>query len=213
MKYPIFLNLESKRAVVIGGGSVAARKIISLIDSKARIVLVADHIDQALETECLKAGFEVIIAKYSKEYLVGATIAFAATNDRKVNQQIYKDCQELEILCNVPDNPELCDFFVPAVLKRGDLQIAVCTQGASPAYAGHIRKKLEEIFTEKHGDFLSELEQTRERIMAEVTDSAQRKVILGELAGDASFDYYLEHGPEQWQKNTEEKIKSLIANS
>lgn len=210
MKYPIFLNLESKRAVVIGGGSVGTRKIMSLLDSQARIVVVAEHIDEALAIECERARVEVIISKYSKDYLVGATIAFAATNDRDVNEQIYKDCQELEILCNVPDNPELCDFFVPAVVRRGDLQIAICTEGSSPAYAGHIRKKLEEMFTEKHGDFLAELEAIRERIMAEVPNAADRKAILGELAGDASFEYYLEHGPQEWHKNTEVKIKSHI---
>ncbi|HBG25719.1 MAG: hypothetical protein A2Y10_20425 [Planctomycetes bacterium GWF2_41_51] len=213
MKYPIFLNLKSKRAVVIGGGSVAARKVLGLLDSQARIVVVADKIDDVLENRCRNSNVEFVEAKYSKEYLVSASIVFAATNDRSVNEQVYKDCQELEILCNVADEPEFCDFFVPAVVKRGDLQIAVCTEGDSPSYAGHIRKKLEDIFTEKHGEFLAELEAIRERIMEEISDSSQRKVILGELAGDASFDYYLEKGPEEWEKNTEEKIKSHIANS
>lgn len=213
MKYPIFLNLKSKRAVVIGGGSIAARKVLGLLDADARIVVVAEKIDDILETRCRNSNIEFVEAKYSKEYLVSASIVFAATNDRSVNEQVYKDCQELEILCNVVDEPDLCDFFVPAVVKRGDLQIAVCTEGDSPAYAGHIRKKLEDIFTEKHGEFLAELEAIRERIMEEIPDSSQRKVILGELAGDASFDYYLEKGPKEWEKNTEEKIKSHIENS
>ena len=84
-------------------------------------------------------------------------LAIAATSDRQLNRRIYKDCQELEILCNVVDAPELCDFIVPAVVKRGDLQIAIGTEGNCPAYAGHLRKKLEQSFTDKHGEFLAEL--------------------------------------------------------
>jgi precorrin-2 dehydrogenase/sirohydrochlorin ferrochelatase len=126
----------------------------------------------------------------------------------KLNQRIYKDCQELEILCNVVDSPELCDFFVPAVVQRGDLQIAIGTEGRSPAYAGHIRKKLEKIFTEKHGEFLALLEQLRERIIKEVPDIDNRKALSGEMVDDASFEYFLKSGAADWLKKAEEMIKS-----
>jgi precorrin-2 dehydrogenase / sirohydrochlorin ferrochelatase len=213
MKYPIYLNLESKRAIVIGGGSAAARKILGLLDSQARIVVVADKIDEILKSRCKHSNVEFVEAKYSKEYLAGAAVAFAATNDEDTNEQICKDCQQLEILCNVADDPELCDFFVPAVVKRGDLQIAICTEGYNPAYAGHIRKKLEDIFTEQHGEFLAGLEEVRKHIIDTVTNSEERKVILGELAGDASFEYFIKKGAENWQNNAEEKIKTHVANS
>jgi len=213
MKYPIFLNLESKRAVVIGGGSIAARKILGLLDAKARIVVVAEKIDDVLESRCRHSNVEFVEAKYSKDHLVGATIVFAATNNRKVNEQIYKDCQELELPCNSIDAPEFCDFFVPAIVKRGDLQIAVCTEGCSPAYAGHIRKKLEDIFTEKHGQFLDELEKIRTYVMDTIPDATDRKTLIGELVGDASFDFFVEKGGQEWQKNAEEKIKSHISKS
>jgi len=154
MKYPIFLNLESKRVVVIGAGSVAARKILGLLEAKARVVVVAKKIDDVLKAKCKDANIEFVQAKYSKDYLVGATIAFAATNNQKLNEQIYKDCQQLDVLCNVVDSPGLCDFFVPAVVKRNDLQIAICTEGSFPAYAGHLRQRLEEIITPQHGEFV-----------------------------------------------------------
>jgi precorrin-2 dehydrogenase/sirohydrochlorin ferrochelatase len=211
MKYPIFLNLKSKRAVVIGGGSVAARKILGLLEAQARVVVVAEQIDDVLETRCKNSNTEFIEAKYSKDYLVGASIVFAATNRRKINEQIYRDCQQLEILCNVADDPELCDFFVPAVVKRGDLQIAICTEGDYPAYAGHIRKKLEDIFTEKHGQFLAELEIIRRQVLETVTDSAERNSLLGELAGDTSFEYFIENGSAGWKKFAEKMIKPHTA--
>ena len=211
MKYPIFLNLEAKRAVVIGGGSVAARNILGLLEAQARVVVVAEQIDEILETRCKHSNTEFVEAKYSKDYLVGASIVFAATNSRKTNEQIYNDCQQLEILCNIADDPELCNFFVPAVVRRGDLQIAVCTEGDYPAYAGHIRKKLEDIFTEKHGQFLTELEAIRKYIIETMPNSARRKALLGELAGEASFEYFAANGPADWRNNTEEMIKSHMA--
>ena len=151
---------------------------------------------------------ELIESKYSKDYLTGATLAIAATDNEKLNERIYKDCQQLEILCNVVDSPEICDFFVPAVVKRGDLQIAIGTEGRSPAYAGHIRKKIEKIFTEKHGEFLAELEAIREHIIKEVPDPVERKALSGELVDDASFEYFVENGPAAWRKKAEEMIKS-----
>jgi precorrin-2 dehydrogenase/sirohydrochlorin ferrochelatase len=199
LKYPIFLELSGRRVVVIGGGAVAVRKAKSLLAAGARLVVVAERIDNMLTALCRDKNAELIKSRYSKDYLVEAVLAIAATNNHQLNRRIYKDCQELEVLCNVVDEPELCDFFVPAVVKRGDLQIAVSTEGHYPAYAGHIRKKLEKIFTEKHGQFLTELERLRERILKDVAEPAERKVILGELADDKSFEYFVENGRAQWR--------------
>ena len=198
-KYPIFLELSGRRAIVIGAGAVAARKTKSLLDAGARLVIVADKIDDVLTSLYQGTNAELIKSKYSKDYLTGAVLAIAATGDRQLNRQIYKDCQELEILCNVVDEPQLCDFFVPAVVKRGDLQIAICTEGHSPAYAGHIRKKLEQTFTDKHGEFLAELKTLRKRIIKDVADPTDRKVLLGQLVDDKSFEYFVQNGPAQWR--------------
>ena len=198
-KYPIFLELSGRRAIVIGAGAVAARKTKSLLDAGARLVIVADKIDDVLTSLYQGTNAELIKSKYSKDYLTGAVLVIAATGDRQLNRQIYKDCQELEILCNVVDEPQLCDFFVPAVVKRGDLQIAICTEGHSPAYAGHIRKKLEQTFTDKHGEFLAELKTLRKRIIKDVADPTDRKALLGQLVDDKSFEYFVQNGPAQWR--------------
>ena len=105
--------------------------------------------------------------------------------------------------------PELCDFFVPAVVKRGNLQIAIGTEGQCPAYAGHTRKKLEAIFTEQHGQFLAELEKFREQIIKNVIDPADRKTVLGQLADDESFEYFVDNGPAQWHAFADELIDNL----
>lgn len=197
-KYPIFLELAGRRAVIIGGGAVAVRKAQPLLAAGARLVIVAEHVDDMLTALCARSEAELVKSKYSKNYLAGAVLAIAATNNRQLNKQIYKDCQELEILCNVVDQPELCDFFVPAVVKRGDLQIAIGTEGYCPAYAGHLRKKLEGTFSDKHGQFLAELETLRKRIIKDVPDPADRKALLGKLVDDKSFKYFIENGTTEW---------------
>ncbi len=216
-KYPIFLELAGRRVVVIGAGAVAVRKAQSLLAAGARVVVVADSIDDMLTIQYQHTNAELIKSRYSKDYLAGAVLVIAATNKTELNRRIYKDCQHLEILCNVVDQPQLCDFFIPAVVKRGDLQIAVGTGGDCPAYAGHIRKKLEQTFTDKHGRFLDELKTLRERIIKDVPDAGRRKALLGQLADDESFEYFIRNGPAKWQRYadkliSEENRKSKVRN-
>lgn len=205
-KFPIYLAMDNRRAVVIGGGAVAVRKVQALIQAGARITVVAEHVPSSLVDAFQGPQVELVISSYMKEYLVGATLVIAATNDLVLNRQIYEDCQELEILCNVVDQPELCDFYTPAVVRRGDLQIAIGTDGNCPAYAGHLRKKLEEMFTAEHGRFVEELEKIRVRILNEVPDANQRKAIMGHLVGDESFDIFRGQGADKWRVYADEEI-------
>jgi precorrin-2 dehydrogenase/sirohydrochlorin ferrochelatase len=207
-KYAIFLELGNRRVALVGGGAVAVRKAHTLLEAGARLVVVAEEASEAMVALCTQHGAELIRAKYSKEYLGEAVIVIAATNDHKINEQVYRDCQALEIPCNVVDEPQLCDFFVPAIVKRGDLQIAIGTSGDYPAYAGHLRKKLETLFTEEHGLFLAELECIRARVLKDVPGAEDRKALLGRLADDESFEYFKEHGSDAWRKMAQEVIES-----
>ncbi|MEN6308373.1 MAG: bifunctional precorrin-2 dehydrogenase/sirohydrochlorin ferrochelatase, partial [Anaerohalosphaeraceae bacterium] len=104
-KYPIYLELSNRRAVVIGGGSVALRKTQSLVEAGARVTVVAEHLPANMETAFNIPNVELVISSYRKDYLVGAVLCIAATNDIGVNKQVYADCQELEVMCNVVDQP------------------------------------------------------------------------------------------------------------
>lgn len=208
-KYPVFLNLRGRSVVIIGGGTVALRKTQVLLATGARLLVVSEHIEDKLAALCQNEDAKLISSVYSKDYLSGAVLAIAATNDHELNKQIYKDCQELGLLCDVVDVPELCDFFVPAIVKRDDLQIAISTEGACPAYAGHLRKKLEQIFTEKHGHFLAELKVIRKRIVKDVSNPADRKVLLSQLVDDESFKCYIQKGLAQWQAYAADLIRAV----
>lgn len=205
-KYPIFLNLAGRKAVVIGAGSVGARKAQTLAETGARVVVVAMQVDPAFSIIANRPNVEMIQARYAKEYLAGALLAVAATNDPDLNKQIYADCQKLEVLCNVVDVPELCDFFVPAVVQRGPLQIAISTDGNCPAYAGHVRRKLEELFSETHGRFVEDLEVLRRRLIQIEPDDDRRKTLMGRLVSDESLDYYIRQGAPAWKIRAEQWI-------
>ncbi len=210
-KYPIFLELGGKRVVLIGGGSVATRKAAVLAETGARLVVVADRVNDVLIDVCAQHGIELIRAKYDKQYLGTASLVVAATSDEQVNRQVYADCQSMGILCNVVDDPPHCDFFVPAVVRRGDLQIAIGTEGNCPAYAGHVRKKLESQFSEEHGHFLAELEYLRRRIIDAVPHPADRKALLGQFVDDDSFARFQANGADAWRAEAEEVIRSRTA--
>ena len=196
--YPVFLKLNGRSVVIIGGGTVALRKAQLLLPTGVNLTVVAKHVEDELAALCREVDAKLIKAGYSKDYLTDASLAIAATNDHELNKKIYKDCQSLRILCNVVDEPELCDFYVPAVVKRGDLQIAISTEGRCPAYARHIREKLEKTFTDEHSGFLIELEKVRKQIISQAP-SSKRKGLLAELVGDESFEYFVQNGSPKWR--------------
>ena len=205
-KYPIFLELKDKRVVIIGGGQIASRKAEALLETGCRLVVVTKEVCTCLETLCDQHQAELICGPYMASYLGEALLVVAATNNAQVNEQIYQDCQTRQILCNVVDQPDLCDFYVPAIVSRGSLQIAASTNGVSPAFAGHVRKKLEMLYTEKHGEFLALLGWAREQTLALVTDPNQKKAVSGWLAGDTSFELFDTEGAEAWRVLANHKI-------
>ena len=204
-KYPLYLELGGKRAVVIGAGSVGARKVKSLCDVGANVTVISKDVEGDFEDYCQGLDYRLSIEPYSKQHLEGTIIAIASTNNTELNRQIYNDCHELGVLCNVVDVPELCDFYVPALVSRGCLQIAIGTDGKSPAYAAFIRKKIEGMITEDHGRFVDELGVIRIEVIEKVR-LEDRKPILSELVNDDSFDCFLNEGLEKWRQMATELI-------
>jgi precorrin-2 dehydrogenase/sirohydrochlorin ferrochelatase len=206
-KYPIYLENEWTQGRGYRGRTGRRQEGAVASGNRARVTVIAEHVQPTLEEAFHLPHVELVLSPYQKAYLVGATLVIAATNNTDMNRQIFADCQELEILCNVVDQPELCDFYVPALVRRGDLQIAVSTDGHCPAYAGHIRKKLEELFTDTHGLFVEALDHARRQAIEAIDDPNQRKAVMGRLAGDESFAYFVQHGSSEWHEHS----RSLIA--
>lgn len=179
--YPLFLNLTDQKCLVVGGGKVAERKILTLLDYDARVQIVAAEITSTLSrlVETGQLGFRQ--GAYRSFDLAGVILVVAATNQKEINHQVAKDCFENNILVNVVDDPNHSNFFVPAVVKRGSLQIAVSTAGKSPLLAKKIKEELEVQYGpafEWLVDFLGEL---RDKVIKEVANYEQRQAILTHL--------------------------------
>jgi len=198
--YPICLKLKDRHVVLIGGGKVALRKARDLCAAGARLLVVSRQFDAGYHDLCRGYAIERIQADYTKSYLTSAALVIAATNSQSVNEQVYHDCRSLGILCNVVDRPELCDFYVPAVVSRGDLQIAISTNGTVPAFSAYARRRLESVFTDTHGEFLAQLHWARKETRECIHDARRRKTISGQLAGEDSFRYFARNGSEAWRR-------------
>ncbi len=136
----MFLDIEGKRCVVIGGGEVAKRKIERLLEAKANVVVISPNLDPELKEKVLW-----IEREYKKGDLDRAFIAIAATNNQEVNQMVYNEAENRGVLVNVVDNPKLCRFIVPSVIQKDNLTIAISSGGKNPSKAKETRLKLEKL--------------------------------------------------------------------
>ena len=145
--FPMFLKLEGRTCLVVGAGSVGEPKIRSLLQAGAD-VRVAAPCDGCGKAGGRRLGFLRGIGEtLSAEDLDGVFLVIAATNSREVNEEIFREAQWRKILCNAVDDPEHCDFYYPAVVRRGQLQLAISTGGKSPALAQRLRRQLETQFS------------------------------------------------------------------
>jgi precorrin-2 dehydrogenase/sirohydrochlorin ferrochelatase len=184
--YPAFLDLRGKLAVVVGGGEVAERKVELLLSCGARVRVVSPQVTPALSR--LGRSIEIIPRSYQAGDLEGAVLVFAATDDPAINAAVAREARQRSTLVNVADAPDFCDFIVPSLISRGDLQIAISTGGASPALARRLRRELEEVIGPEYEELVALLESVRERVLREVADPARRRAIFDRLVNGDLLD-------------------------
>jgi uroporphyrin-III C-methyltransferase/precorrin-2 dehydrogenase/sirohydrochlorin ferrochelatase len=173
--FPVALNLQGRRCLVVGGGTVAQRKIDALLDAAAQVVVVAPRISGEIEALGLLRALEIRLREYRPDDLDGVFLVVAATDDRAANARVAADARERGVLVNAVDDPDNCDFITPAVVRRGDVQVAVTTGGASPALARHLRELLERTLPPEYAalaDLLAEVrsELRRDGVRADPED-------------------------------------------
>ena len=152
--FPILVSLRKYPCLVIGGGNVALRKTESLLLYNAKVTVVSPKICKPLKDLSKKNKVKLIQKIYSKDLLENFEIIFCATDNKQINLTVARDCKEENKLLNVADVPELCDFILPAVVKRGDLTISVSSQGRAPFFAKEIKNKIDHIFPSYYEDIL-----------------------------------------------------------
>lgn len=207
--YPVFLQLKNKLCVIIGGGVVASRKVDSLLECNASVRVVAPEMVPSLRELAALGRVEYLSAPYTRETIAGAFLAVAATDNPAVNRTVAAHCREQHIPVNVVDAPELCDFILPATIRRGPLTLAVSTGGTAPAVARQIRRELEEKFDDAYGELLTVLGETRLRVLKDIADAEQRKHIFTTLAQDDLLTLLRDKG----RSALEDRINELIGGS
>ncbi len=164
--YPLFLDLKGRTCLVFGGGEVAFRKIQALLKRGAKVKCVSKEFSAPLKKLARGPRLELRQARNGSVNLTGAELVIAATSDRNFNARVARACRKKKIWINVVDDPELCDFYVPAVVERGPLQVAISTGGASPLFAKRLREELEKVIPASTGDLLTKLGATRKKLMS-----------------------------------------------
>ena len=162
--YPVFLDIAGKKCVVVGGGDVAARKIVRLLDCGARVCVVSPGLVPQLEELKKDRLIKHIPDEYEAKYLNGAALVIGATDDEKINASISLDARARSVPVNIVDDPQKCDFILPSLVERGDLMIACSTGGQSPALARHLREEMESVYGEEYTVLVSILGQLRTKM-------------------------------------------------
>lgn len=191
--YPVSLVLEGRAVVVVGGGAVATRKVEGLLPTGATIAVVSPDVSDRLAEHIQARRCAWRARTYEAHDLDDADIVFVATDDEAVNAQVHADACAAHLMVNVADRPELCTFFLPSVLRRGKLSVAVSTEGASPLTARRLRRQLEKLVPEEFEDYLDLLASWRPRAIDALPDEPTR-LRFWEQATDGRVQTLLEQG-------------------
>lgn len=186
--YPLFVRLDGRACVVIGGGEVAERKVHGLLAAGARVTLVSPELTPALAALASGGAIAHRAGAYRAGDLAGAFLAYAATDDESVNAAIAAEAEAEGVLLNVVDRPAHCSFIVPSIVQRGDLVIATSTGGASPLLARRIREELESRFGPEYADGLRVLRAVRHRLRREGRSFDERKRVFATLVDSPLLD-------------------------
>lgn len=179
--YPVFLNVYNKKALVIGGGSVAQRKVEALLDCGASVFIVSRKLTLRLEQMVQEKKVRYTGPEFNRHQLEGMFLVIAATDDPTLNHRVSLSAQEQGLLVNAVDQPEDCNFIVPSLVRRGDLQVAISTSGKSPALARMIREDLEFRFGEEYEKLLVLMGNIREVILSRRLPQEQNKRIFKKI--------------------------------
>ncbi|MFC1534088.1 bifunctional precorrin-2 dehydrogenase/sirohydrochlorin ferrochelatase [Thermodesulfobacteriota bacterium] len=179
--YPILVDLEGQRVTVIGGGTVAQRKIETLLECSAVVHLISRELTPTLQRYIEEGRIKLISSELQENDLQDVFLVIAATDDSSLNRRISEMAKKRGILVNVVDQPSDCNFIVPSVIKRGDLLIAISTSGKSPALAKRIKEKLTGQFGSEYESFLLLMGRLRKKILSKGLSQDENRRIFHEL--------------------------------
>lgn len=197
--FPVFLKLSGRPCLVVGAGRVGEPKIESLLAAGAAVKVVAPEATEAVAQWSREGKINWQPRHFEPSDLQGVFLVVVATPSRELNDGIYREAQRRGVLCNVVDDPPHCDFYYPAVVNRGELQIAISTNGQSPALAHRLRQELERRFGPEYEEWVAALGRERQRLFELPLDPEARRRILHSLVTQERFEEFLRGTPVRQQ--------------
>ena len=200
--YPIHLDIKNRKCLVVGGGAVGTRKVNTLLECGARVSVVSPEPSQQLTKLAADGSITLKRRAYRSADLKGTFLVIGATDDENLNQQISYDAAQSNILCNIADRPEACNFILPSIVRRGDLAITISTSGKSPALAKQLRQKLETQFGQEYAEFLLLMGAIRKKLLNQTHEPEAHKDLFNSLI-DSDLIQLIQSGKK-------EEINSLL---
>ena len=187
--YPVFLNLQGRHAVVVGGGAIAEQKVVGLLEAGARVTVVSPELTWKLEDLAATGAIAVRRRAYQRGDLEGAFLTIAATDDRSANADVWAEAEQRGILLNAVDDLPHCSFIAPAIHRAGDIAVAVSTAGKSPALAVRLRERIRALIGRADAEFLDLLGELRPAVAARVPDQKVRTRLWYEIVDSDALEY------------------------
>jgi precorrin-2 dehydrogenase/sirohydrochlorin ferrochelatase len=200
--YPVNLDILNRKCLVVGGGSVSTRKVMTLLECGAVVTVVSPDVAEELLELAGKKMIELKRRPYESSDIDGMFLVIGATDNEELNRQINKDAEHQNKLCNIADRPEVCNFILPSIVNRGNLVIAISTSGKSPAFAKKMRQDLEKEFGEEYDEFLQLMGAIRKKALSEKHEPEAHKHLFEQLINRGLIDMIRNHD--------EERINSLL---
>ena len=179
--YPININIQDRKCLVVGGGSVGTRKVITLLNCGAAVTVISLRATEKLNKLAMAGSINLQNRSYRTADLKDVFLVIGATNDETLNQKISRDADARNILCNIADRPAACNFILPSIVHRGDLVITISTSGKSPALAKKLRKTLERQFGDEYADLLQLMGAVREKLLLQAHEPEAHKHLFNQL--------------------------------
>jgi len=208
MFYPIYLNLADRRVVVIGGGEVAERKIESLLGTGASIKVVSPEVTARIVVLATEKRIDLHRRPYESGDCLNAMLVLSASDDPAVSRAVFEDARKCGALVNTADQPRLCDFIMPAVVRRGDVAIAISTSGTSPGLAARLRQKIGRLIGPEYGRLAQLLSEARPQIRQRVPQEADRKALQYRILDSDIMTYLKENDIAGARRCLQEIIES-----
>jgi precorrin-2 dehydrogenase / sirohydrochlorin ferrochelatase len=186
--YPIYLDLKGRDVLVVGGGAVAEGKALQLLEAGARVTVVSPQLTEALRAAADRGEITHLGGSFAEGDLNGVFLVIGATDDRKVNEKVAMAAGERGLLCNVVDQPDLCNFITPALVTRGELQISVSTGGGSPTLTQRVKREVAALIGEEYGVLLELAAEMRAEAKYRVADFGRRKEALRAFVESDALD-------------------------